>query len=172
MDPLRPRSGGGREGNGCIGRTQVLNNAWNLFPEIESRRDGGTTDKRAGINLNNFNPRIFIIPMTTMAHARVHAPPSSSSSRVPLNMHARRVCHTLPRSFVCNYSSTPPRRGLCLASTRTAYRYIQSTNSLALPLHLADKSVMSYGVYQVRRYSVFCRISKRVMSWVVQFEDR
>lgn len=56
-------------------RGWVLNNAWNLFPGIESRLITGSAQRqeRAGINLNNFNPRIFIIPMTTMVP--------------PLNMH-------------------------------------------------------------------------------------
>ena len=129
VDPLRPRSGGGREGSGCIGRAQVLNNAWNLFPEIESRRDGGTTDKRAGINLNNFNPRIFIIPMTTMAHARMHAPPSSSSSRVPLNMHTRRVCHTLPRSVGLSCATTPRLLPAARDAAYVLHRLAQPTDT-------------------------------------------
>lgn len=141
---------------------RVLNNAWNLFPGIESNRASSPArrhdDKRAGINLNNFNPRIFIIPMTIRRHA------NTPGSRMHERTHAHMV-HLVPRGPVeyacaavlsalgreCQTFVQLPRCGLC--TPRFLHRLAQPrTYSLAFAVTSCRQGrCNATRVYQFRR---------------------
>lgn len=72
-------------------------------------------DKRAGINLNNFNPRIFIIPMTTMVpHTHIHIHAFTHLSAIleyacvalsTLHQECRDLCATTPAAAYAHRAS-------------------------------------------------------------------